>query len=1189
MSSPSQHAPKESSQSPATQCHPDQPSTSNYVPVQSTYLEAPSDPSSFLVPSTYGQISYEVEDSAGTFNYCYNPRHSMSKYLEDVDCQSSEMLDTSLDLLNFPAPASVPSNFSYLMGSSTHEQALILDSSSPPDEAQFSPPEHLPETIPLSAPMSSESQYVPSPSVHSEGFAETSVFVGQPSVSATLKNTEDARYRSPKNHDESWLMNAFYSSSEDLNSPDEWEMRKSAEDDVNNQLETDESDERASLVDRLFAMLERAEESDEGEERDTDENDVTLTRDSQPIPRAAAEHLSKQFLPEYQQTTPIQDIVSAVSQYSPQSTPMEYAADTFHPHTTYALPQASHPAAAEFIPQQYQQQHLPILDLPPPTASAPTVVYSQSSLQAAPPPPLTSYAMPAAHQLQQSAHQYFRPIPTDYLSEPQIEDNIGYSRVEPPFQPPSDALNVPTYGLDAQPMIYLAPQQLLDSFKSHEFAPQEHDNVPEPSHIAQEVFERSPLSSLSATATDPDVWESVSVRRSQEETQWEEEEDRQKESRPRGPPFEQKGPTWNKEILHIPPPPPPSPEWVPRENPLETMDPQSLVQQLAHETDRLEETSLREIANYDRQQELNELRKKMCDRFERFYPNLFSEEEKEGTDVESDIVAENVDETGDPEDGKVIRNGIQLTAKYLALWFPDKKERKEMIPWNILRKRKPIRLCFLDNRVGRDEYETFDVGEFVTTTGHMMFAYGDGPEAFDDTRLFVLDIVRQQMNMLLQRVWYKIMQTQERKVFTYSHIFALYKKHPIRLRRLVRYLVEQNRKRHMLYRVGVDQGRCRGQDYFENRMGVNETGATEVICLRKRAPHIYYALDALYKDDLEFLCEERQIQDCDPELAKIKMFIKRRNRHLSSEHKEILNYARRVSYCSRTGRLSAFRAHRFHEFLGFPDLQTDLIYILDFMAREIVMEVTYKAAFVRKREQEDMLLSHPEGFMRKSTSQKYAAESIELRHYEEGLRSMAGWRQNKDILFGAAEDKVLLSYGRNPIKWESDGAYNQREAAERRDFEKDGPVSRRTVYISSGELFEEHRKTLHGEYWDASPEELTKEAMALANAYAMARVSKASLEQPPIPHKWKQQDEKNTQDERERLEKLRAINRRQEEEVRLTAQLVKLMAKSSITDEGDHPSIDDATKVGDNIDFEKARKAIYTAIRRRKGLTRKCK
>ncbi|KAL6733047.1 hypothetical protein Aduo_003735 [Ancylostoma duodenale] len=1183
MSSPSQHAPKESCQSPATQCHPDQPSTSYYVPAQSTYLDAPSDPPSFLVPSTYGQISYEVEDSAGTFDYSYNPRHSMSKYLEDLDSQSSGMLDAPLDLLNFPAPASVPSNFSYLMGPTTNEQVLIQNSSSPPDDAQFSPPEHVPETIPLSAPMSSESQYVPSPSAHSEGFAETNVFVGQPAANASLKNAEDARYQSPKNQDESWIMTAFYSSSEDFNSPDEWEMRKSAEGDVNNQLETDESDERASLVDRLFAMLERAEETDEEEEGDTDENDVTLVRDSQPTPQAAAEPLPVQFLHEYQQTTPVQDIVSTVPQYSPQSTPMEYAADSFRPQTTYALHQASHPAPPEYVPQQYHQQHLPVLDLPP--VSAPTMVYGQPSLQAAPPPPAASYAVQAVHQLQQSAHQYFRPIPTDYLSEPQMEDNIGYSQVEPPFLPPSDAWNVPSYGMAAQAMIHLAPQQFTDPFQSHEFVPQEPDTIPQPPCAAREVSERSPISSLSGSATDPDVWESVSVRRSQEEAQGDEEEDVQEESRPKGPPFEQKGPTWNKEIQQIPPPPPPSPEWVLREKHLEVLDPQSLTQQFALETDRLEELSLREIANYDRQEELDELRKKMCDRFQRFYPNLFGEEEKEGTDEESNIVAEDVDETGDPEDGKVIRNGIQLTAKYLALWFPDKKERKEMIPWNILRKVKPIRLCFLDNRVGHGEYETFDIGEFVTTTGHMMFAYGDGPEPSDDTRLFVLDIVRQQMNMLLQRVWYKIMQTQEQRVFTYAHIFALYKKHPIRLRRLVRYLVEQNRKRHMLYRVMVDQGRCRGQDYFENRMGVNETGATEVLCLRKRAPHIYYTLDALYKDDLEFLCEERRLQDCDPELAKIKMFIKRRNRHLSTEHKEILDYARRVSYCSRTGRLSAFRAHRFHEFLGFPDLQTDLIYVLDFMAREIVMEVTYRAALVRKREREDRLSSHPEGLIRKSTSERDSAESLELRHYEEGLRSMDGWRQNKDILFGTEENKVLLSYGRNPIKWESDGAYNQREAAERRDFEKDGPVSRRNVYLPLGELFEEHRKTLHGEHWDGSPEELTKEAMAFANAYVMARASKTSLEQPPVPPKWKQQDEKNMQDERERLDKLRAINRRQEEEIRLTAQLVKLMAKSSISDEGDRSSAGDTTEVGDKVDIEKARKAIYTAIRRREGLT----
>ncbi|ETN69593.1 hypothetical protein NECAME_05172 [Necator americanus] len=1180
MSSPPLHASKEPQKTSATHCDPDQPSTTYYIPGEARFLDSSSDQQSALVPFSYGQISYEVEDPAGTFNYSFNPRHSMSKYLEDVDSQGSGMLDAPLETLSFPAPASVPSNFSYLTGPMSKE-TLISDSCSPPDGAQFSPPEYNPELMPLSAPMSSESQYIPSPSEHSEELADSHIVVGQPAVNATLKDVEGVRYESPKNHDESWIMRAFYSSSEDFNSPEEWDVRKSTEVEDNTQLGTDESDGRASLVDKLFAMLERAEES--GEDEETDENDVTLVRDSQPTPEPTAEHLPGHFPLHYRQTSPIQDVPTAIPAYLSRQILTEYAADSFHSQNTYGLPQIPYLAPSELILQQRQEQ-LPIIESSSSApAPAPPMVYTQPSLQTASPPP-PSYAVPPTHQFHQPPHQYFRPIPTDYLSQPQMDVNISYSQIEPSFQDLPGVWNVPPYRLPGQPVTYLPPRQFVDTLQSEEFVPQEPESVLDISQAQKAASEASSASVESESATDPDVWESVSVRRcpQQDEMQEEEEGEVWEEPRPKGPPFEQKGPTFNKDIKPVPPPPPSSPVSVLREKQLEAMDPQSFVQQFEREIDHLEDVSIREISDYDRQQELNELRQKMCDRFQRLYPNLFSDEDEETTDVEPKS-SEEEDETGDPPDGEVIRNGIQLTARYLALWFPDEKERKEMIPWNILRKIKAIRLCFLDNRVGHGEYETFNIGEFVTTTGHMMFAYGDGPEALDETRLFVLDIVRQQMNMLLRRVWYQIVQKQERRVFTYSHIFSLYKKHPIRLRRLVRYLVEQNRKRHMLYRVTIDQGRRRGQNYFENRMGVNETGATEVICLRKRAPHIYYALEELYKDKLEFLCEERRLQDCDPELAEIKMFLKRRNRHLSAENKELLDYARRVSYCSRTGRLSSFRAHRFHEFLGFPDMQTDLIYVLDFMAREIVMEVTYKAALVHKREQQDPLIAYAPGFMHKPISKTEAVtESLGLHHYEEALRSMEGWQ---DILFGAEENKILLSYGKNPIKWESDGAYNQREAAERRDFEKDGPIPRRTLYLSCAELFEEHKKVLRGEYWDSSPEDLTKEAIALANAYAEARRLKLDLKQPPVPPKWKQQDERDIADERERLEKLRSINRQHQEEMRLTEQLVKLMAKSNINDSCESSSVvTQKTNLDEIFDLEKARKAVYTAVRRRKAV-----
>ncbi|KAK5971981.1 hypothetical protein GCK32_006669 [Trichostrongylus colubriformis] len=1240
------HVSKISQQSSADKCNTTQPSSSYYTPQPSSYI----DQSTFLNPSTYGQISYEVDDSSTAFNYSYNSRRIMdsnftplSKYLEDSPHYGQGHIDASdYGLLN--APASVPPNFSYIseaqepepltsipiddvqfqsdsllnipispdddqlepdpllniplpseetsfepesllnipvppgdhpsvstqlmeMQSPPSDQAqfepepllniplphddahvepvtsvnialpaydarfdsgTLTTTQSPPDDARFSTPEGAPDSVhPISAPMSTENQYLRSPSEKSDGSnltAQDAPFLaGQPAKKASRKDIENIRYESPKNHDMSWVMEAFYSSSEEFNSPDNFELKKSNDGEEVTQLDTDESDGRVSIVDRLFAMLQRAEgeSGDEGgdeEPRTPQKHSKTPTKQSLQGWRSCFQpQVSRSLEPSHLEA------LQNTMQYSAHQIPMDYAGNLHNPSQVVG---PSYQLVLPSTSSQYPQQHFFQQVLVGQNAQAP--------IRPAPDPPMFYNAPPPIYQgppFQQVHQQFFQPqrapliLPSNLsqhnsaYQEPWVMDFQG-------SQPYTTVLEQAQTSFQDLPTTALSTQEGEEGYLSESSITLEksHRTSPSPSQTEYE------------TSTD---FESASIVRNTPEVTVQ-------KPRPQGPPFEQKGPTRTKEIGPVPPPPPPSPG---EERDDKEVECSSIVDQLERETVRLEEMSIREVANYDRQTEVEELRNRMCERFQRLYPNLISEE-----DNVSSLVKEPLDEhddldDGDPVDGKVIRNGVQLTTRYLALWFPDKKERAEMIPWNIVRKIKPIRLCFLDNRIGHGEYEEFNIGEFVNVTGHMMFAYGDGPEALDETRLFVLDIVRQQMNMLLRRVWQTMTQNYQRRVFTYANIFGIYKNHPIRLRRLVRYLVEQNRKRHMLYRVMVDQGRRRGQNYFENRMDVNATGSTEVLCLKKRAPHIYHALiEAGYEDQLEFLCEERRIQDCDPALTKIKMFLKKRNRHLSAEHKELLEYARRVSYCSRTGRLSAFRAHRFHEFLGFPDLQTDLIYILDFLARDIVMEVTYRAARARQVEREKRLTDYHSTIQPFVSHEKLAAEPLELCHYEEGLRTCIGWRENGDILFGEEEQCVTLSYGKNPWKWESDYDYNKREMAERQASEKDGSLPSRFAYVSSAELFDEHKKVLRGEYWDSCPEDLTKEAFAIANAFAAARQSHVKLPEPQVPLKWQQQRTESTKKEHERLRKLLETDHQSEVEKRLTKLLVSMVTQNNTDD-----------------------------------------
>ncbi|VDM67434.1 unnamed protein product, partial [Strongylus vulgaris] len=352
MPSPSQHDSKESRQTPQAQCDPNQPSTSYHVPGQSSYLNAPVDNPSFLVPPVYTGISYEVDDSTPMLEYSYDSHVSMSKYLEDVDSNSAGMLDVPMETLNIHASSSVQPGFSYLTEPLSNKSNTVPTSSISPDEAQFSPPDCV-SIMPLSAPLSSESQYIPSPSDHSESLvAEARLAVGQPAAKATLKDVQEVRYESPKNHDESWIMRAFYSSSEEFNSPDDWETRKSAEVEEDVQLEANESEGGDSLVDKLFEMLERAEESgdEQGEDKD-DEHDVTITKDPQSTPQPSPSRSPKQLLIQHQRISPI----TAVSRY-PSHQPMEFALDSFDARAGYRPPQVSYAASTEFAPPYNNEQ-----------------------------------------------------------------------------------------------------------------------------------------------------------------------------------------------------------------------------------------------------------------------------------------------------------------------------------------------------------------------------------------------------------------------------------------------------------------------------------------------------------------------------------------------------------------------------------------------------------------------------------------------------------------------------------------------------------------------------------------------------------------------------------------------------------------------------------------------------------------
>ncbi|VDK63746.1 unnamed protein product, partial [Cylicostephanus goldi] len=296
-------------------------------------------------------------------------------------------------------------------------------------------------------------------------------------------------------------------------------------------------------------------------------------------------------------------------------------------------------------------------------APIPSLIYTRpsraSNAGAAPGPgPSTSHVQqPAA-----APHQYFRPITTtDYLSQPMLDESMDFSQVQSSSQSYADPWNTSVYGQPAESASYI-PMEQEPIRQVQEFLPSEPVPIKTkvkgpPKKTTKPVLESSsPLSTDSGTTTDPELWESVSMRRSPRA----EGDQVRTEPRPKGPPFEQKGPTFNKEVQPVPPPPPSSPEQVEREKPLEAMTSEELVRQFELETDRLEEEALRQVEDYDRQEQLSELRKKMCERFKKFYPNLFGNEDEEEV---TDTAAKTSEEEEEDE------TGIPMVSSYIGEYF----------------------------------------------------------------------------------------------------------------------------------------------------------------------------------------------------------------------------------------------------------------------------------------------------------------------------------------------------------------------------------------------------------------------------------------------------------------------------------------------------------------------------------------
>ncbi|CAI5438637.1 unnamed protein product [Caenorhabditis angaria] len=197
----------------------------------------------------------------------------------------------------------------------------------------------------------------------------------------------------------------------------------------------------------------------------------------------------------------------------------------------------------------------------------------------------------------------------------------------------------------------------------------------------------------------------------------------------------------------------------------------------------------------------------------------------------------------------------------------------------------------------------------LDSVSSMMFSYGDSPNPDPLAVHLVLTSTIEHIIKYCNTMW-RWAKRSNRSIITHVDLLNLLNKNKSRFHRFVKY-------------------------YFcgETHQKINSSMMT--------------TLQKQYEQNEQFrtFCDSPKVEN-DENFQNIS---ERFNKSVSSWNDDILydwQQKRTQSFCCPDSNISSFYAYKFHEAIGLPPLEIDLIYYIDFIAREYIMEIVHKALLI---------------------------------------------------------------------------------------------------------------------------------------------------------------------------------------------------------------------------------------------------
>ncbi|CAD6184620.1 unnamed protein product [Caenorhabditis auriculariae] len=257
----------------------------------------------------------------------------------------------------------------------------------------------------------------------------------------------------------------------------------------------------------------------------------------------------------------------------------------------------------------------------------------------------------------------------------------------------------------------------------------------------------------------------------------------------------------------------------------------------------------------------------------------------------------------------------------------------------------------------RRELNEFEARGYDEQFELMMFASGDETTTGRSSAVqFVQQFVMTQMNILLQKLFLLAKERHAKAAgiqplsIGYEDLITVCAGNLPRLHRYVQFVLREDKlkKSRTLRQLEKDNPNFRN-DYKKYLFQSLTVSDSEDFSLENRCPHIYSSIDKVCSSVMTHIVVSQSKSFVNLRRSLRIRRLKKRNEELSKKGRSLFAEFKDISFCSRRNSRSTFRALRFHELIGLPPLETDLIYHLDHFAMEIIRELVYEALLVRDK------------------------------------------------------------------------------------------------------------------------------------------------------------------------------------------------------------------------------------------------